>query len=232
MKKIGFCILLLATVRLAAQGSLSGIVISPYGDAEQGVSVGLFTNNGNRFDDKIDTVVAQTLTDKTGYYRIEGIAPGTYAARFNNNQGDSNCITMTVIGVKIADGNVPLDVRLVQRCTAFGSPPVCIQKKPLVCIHKKKYTTRIITVQLKKEPESKVMAKVEFEIISTGGKSFRYAYGDPVVTQYFPAGTGRVRVRVYEHLDEDLWLLVKMYVTRPRIKRSSFIGYLETCCSS
>jgi hypothetical protein len=211
MKKIVFCILLLATVRLAAQGSLSGIVISPYGDAEHGVSVELFTNNGDRFDDKIDTVVAQTLTDKTGYYLIEGIAPGTYAARFNSNQGDSNCITMTMIGVKIADGDKSLDVRLEQRCTAFGAPYACVIKR-------EPFTPKI-TVQLETNPKSKVMTKVEFEIISTGEKSFRYAYGNPVVTQYFPAGTGRVKVRVYEHLDEDLWHLVKFYVTKPRIKR-------------
>lgn len=211
MKKIGFCILLFATVRLAAQGSLSGIVISPYGDVEHGVSVELFTNSSDRFDDKIDTLVAQTLTDITGYYQIEGIAPGTYAARFNSNQGDSNCITMTMIGVKIADVDKSLYVRLKQRCTAFGPPLVYIQEK--------KYTPRIITVQLEKEPEFKVMTKVEFEIVSTGEKCFRYSYDDPVVTQYFPAGTGRVRVRVYEHLEEDLWHLVKFYVTKPRIKR-------------
>ena len=106
MKKIGFCILLFATVRLAAQGSLSGIVISPYGDAEHGVSVELFTNSSDRFDDKIDTLVAQTLTDITGYYRIEGIASGTYAALFNRNQGDNGCITKIMVGVKIADVGV------------------------------------------------------------------------------------------------------------------------------
>ncbi len=210
MKKIVFCILLLATVRLAAQGSLSGIVISPYGDAEHGVSVELFTNDGDRFDDKIDTLVAQTLTDITGYYRIEGIAPGTYAARFNSNEGENGCITKIMVGVKIADGNVPLDVQLELGCFAFGPPYACVIKRG-------PFTPKI-TVQLETRPESKVMTKVEFEIVSTGEKSFRYSYGDPV-TQYFPAGTGRVRVRVYEHLDDDLWLLVKAYVTRPRIKK-------------
>ncbi len=211
MKKICFCVLLMVTVRLAAQGTLSGIVISPYGNAEHEVSVELFTNSGDRFDDKIDTLVAQTLTDKTGYYRIEGIAPGTYAARFNKNQGDSTCMTITMIGVKIADGDKSLDVRLEQRCTAFDPPHVCI--------HEKRFTTHKITVQLEKHPESKVMTKVEFEIIANGEKSFLYTNDCPVVTQYFPAGTGRVRVRIYEHLGENLWHLVKMYVTKPHIHK-------------
>lgn len=212
MKKSSLFILLLATVRLSAQGILNGIVISPYENAEHNVSVELFTNNSDRFDDKIETLVAKTLTDKKGYYQIEGIAPGTYAVRFNN-KGDSTCMTITMINVEIAGGDKLLDVRLNPRCTSFGPPLECISKKGSISPSPK------ITVQLETHPKYKVVTKVEFEIIASGEKSFRYTNDNPIVTQYFPAGTGRVRVRVYEHLGYDLWQLVKTYVAKPRVTR-------------
>ena len=210
MKKLCFFILLLATVRLSAQGSLSGVVISPYGAAEHMVSVELFTNVGDRFDDKIDTLVTETLTNTEGYYRIEGIAPGTYAVRFNSKGGDSTCVTITIIGVKIAGGDKSLDVRLEPSCSAFG---------PLLCIPKRGAPSPKIDVQPETHPDSKVMTKVEFEIIASGEKSYRYTNDDTIVTQYFPVGTGRVRVRVYEHLSDDMWLLVKTYIVKPHVKK-------------
>ena len=213
MKKSSLFILLLATVQLFAQGSLSGIVISPYGYAEHKVSVELFTNSSDdRFDDKIETLVAKTLTDEEGYYRIEGVASGTYVVRFNN-KGDSTCMRLTVINVEITGGNELLDVRLKLRCTSFGPPLECIRKKGSISPSPK------ITVQLKTHPKYKVMTKVEFEIFSSGEKSYRYTKDDTIITQYFPAGTGQVRVRVYEHLGENKWQLVKTYVAKPRVTK-------------
>lgn len=210
MKKLCFCLLLLATVRLSAQGILNGIVISPYGDAEHKVSVELFTNNGDRFDDKIETLVAKTQTNEEGYYQIEGIAPGKYAVRFNENKADSTCMTITMINVEIAGGDELLDVRLELGCSAFG-PPLCIRKKGA-------YSPKI-RVQLETHPKYKVMTKVEFEIIASGEKRFRYTNDDPIVTQYFPAGTGRVRVRVYEHVGKNQWQMIETYVAKPRVTR-------------
>lgn len=210
MKKLSLFILFLAAVQLFAQGTLSGIVISPYGDAEHKVSVELFTNSGDRFDDKIETMVVKTLTDEEGYYRIEGIVPGEYAVRFNENKADSTCVTITVANVKIAGGDESLHMRLEPRCSAFG---------PLLCIREKGAYSPKIRVQLKTHAEYKVMTKVEFEIIASGEKSYRYTNDDSIVTQYFPAGTGRVRVRVYEHLCDNMWQLVETYVAKPRVTR-------------
>ena len=211
MKKIIFCMLFLATVRLSAQGTLSGVVINPYGEAEFRVPVELFINDGKLFDEKIDLLVAQTQTDTAGNYLIEGIAPGTYAVRFNNKEGDSTCITIIMVNVEIADGDKLLDVRLHPRCTSFGAEYACIQNKGNI--------TSKISVPVKTHSKSKELMKVEFEVIANGEKSILYAHDGDIVTQNFSAGTGRVGIGVYEHVGKNKWQLIETYVRKPHISK-------------
>ena len=196
--------LLLATIgSIPAQGTISGIVANVWGQPLNGVSVELFTDDGSRFDDENATLIATTRTDTMGRYLIEDISAGQYAVRFNHNQAnniDADRIyqEITVVGCEISDTNFLLDVHLEP---LEGFAVYSVRQMP--------YYIRIRCC-----PKSHLMAKVEFEILDTKEQSVLYTSG--WVAQHFPAGTGRVKIRIYDHVGKDQWKLKKTMTRRPR----------------
>ena len=196
-------LLLTAIGSLSAQGTLSGIVANMWGQPLSGVNVELFTDDGSRFDDENTTLIATTRTDTMGRYLIEGISAGQYAVRFNHNQADNiedNRIyqKITVVGCKISDTIFLLDVHLEPM---EGFAVYSVTQKPC-------------HIRIRCCPKSHLMAKVEFEVLDTKEQSVLYTSG--WVAQHFPAGTGRVKIRIYDHVGKDQWNLRRTMTKRPR----------------
>lgn len=203
-------LLLMATCSLSAQGTLSGIVANPWGQPLSGVSVELFTDDGSRFDDEKATSIAATRTDTMGRYMMENIRSGKYAVRFNQDKAgtfnidDDITYQTTIISVNcdFSYADFLLDVNLNPLCI-LGTPcnvPSAILKP--------------CHIKVQCYLKSHRMAKVEFETLKDKERSTLYTKG--WVTQYFPAGTGRVRIRIYDHVGEDQWQLRKTMTRRPR----------------
>ena len=197
--------LLMATGSLSAQGTLSGIVANPWGEPMNGVSVELFTDDGSsRFDDEKATLIAATRTDAMGHYLMEDIRSGQYAVRFNHND-DTIYQTITFVRCGISDTCFLLDVNLEPMCI-LGEGSIVPSVAPKSC-----------HIKVRCYLKSRNMAKVEFETLKNKERSTLYTKG--WVTQYFPAGTGRVRIRIYDHVGKDQWQLRKTMTKRPRKSR-------------
>ena len=199
-------LLLTAIGSLSAKGTLSGIVANMWGQPLNGVSVELFTDDGSRFDDENATLIATTRTDTMGRYLIEGISAGQYAVRFNHNQAnniDDNRIyqRITVVGCKISDTIFLLDVHLEP---IEGFAVYSVTQKPC-------------HIKVRCYRKSRNMAKVEFETLKDKERSTLYTKSR--VSQFFPDGTGRVRIRIYDHVGKDQWQLRKTMTRRPRKER-------------
>lgn len=199
-------LMLTAIGSLSAQGTISGIVANVWGQPLSRVSVELFTDDGSRFDDENATLIATTRTDTMGRYLIEDISAGQYAVRFNHNQADNiddNEIyqSIIVVGCKISDTNVLLDVHL----------------DPLEGFVVHSVIQEPCHIRIRCYPKSRLMAKVEFENLGTQKRSVLYTKG--WVAQHFPAGTGRVKICIYDHVGKDQWKLRRTMTRRPRKER-------------
>lgn len=196
--------LLMATGPLSAQGTVSGIVANPWGQPLSGVSVELFIDDGSRFDDEKATLIAATRTDARGHYLMEDIRSGQYAVRFNHND-DTIYQTITFVRCGISDTCFLLDVNLEPMCI-LGEGSIVPSVAPKSC-----------HIKVRCYLKSRNMAKVEFETLKNKERSTLYTKG--WVTQYFPAGTGRVRIRIYDHVGKDQWKLRKTMTRRPRTNK-------------
>lgn len=195
--------LLMATGSLSAQGALSGIVANPWGEPISRVSVELFTDDGSsRLDDEKATLIAATRTDTMGHYLIESIPSGQYAVRFNHKD-DTTYKTITFVRCGISDTNLLLDVHLEPMCI-LGEGSIIGPSRVLNPCH----------IKVRCYRKSRNMAKVEFETLKDKERSTLYTKG--CVTQFFPAGMGRVRIRIYDHVGKDQWKLRKTMTRRPR----------------
>ena len=198
--------LLLATIgSLPAQGTISGIVANVWGQPLNGVSVELFTDDGSRFDDENATLIATTRTDTMGRYLIEGIPSGQYAVRFNHKD-DTTYKTITFVRCGISDTNLLLDVHLEPMCI-LGEGSIIGPSRVLNPCH----------IKVRCYRKSRNMAKVEFETLKDKERSTLYTKSR--VSQFFPDGTGRVRIRIYDHVGKDQWQLRKTMTRRPRRER-------------
>lgn len=197
--------LLMAPGSLSAQGTLSGIVANPWGQPLSGVSVELFTDDGSsRFDDEKATLIAATRTDAMGHYLMEDIRSGQYAVRFNHKD-DTIYQTITFVRCGNSNTDVLLDVNL---------EPMCILENP------GKVPSAVLKpchIKVQCYLKSHRMAKLEFEALKDNERSTLYT--KECVTQYFPTGTGRVRIRIYDHVGKDQWQLRKTMTKRPRKSR-------------
>ena len=206
-------LLLMATGSLSAQGTLSGIVANPWGQPLSEVSVELFTDDGSRFDDEKATLIATTRTDTMGRYMIEDIRSGQYAVRFNQDKAGTFNInddityqtTIIIANCEFSNTDVLLDVNL---------EPMCILENP------GKVPSAVLKpchIKVQCYLKSHRMAKVEFEELKDNERSTIYT--KECVTQYFPAGTGRVRIRIYDHVGKNQWQLRKTMTRRPRTSK-------------
>ena len=169
------------------------------------VSVKLFTDDGSsRFDDEKATLIATTRTDTMGRYMMEDIRSGQYAVRFNHKD-DTIYQTITFVRCGISDTCFLLDVNLEPMCI-LGEGSIVPSVAPKSC-----------HIKVRCYLKSRNMAKVEFETLKNKERSTLYTKG--WVTQYFPAGTGRVRIRIYDHVGKDQWQLRKTMTKRPRKNR-------------
>lgn len=193
--------LLMETGPLSAQGTLSGIVANPWGQPLSGVSVELFTDDGSEFVASKATLIAATRTDTRGHYLIEDIRSGQYAVRFNHND-DTIYQTITFVRCGISDTCFLLDVHLEPMCI-LGEGSI-VPSTVLNPYH----------IKVRCYRKSRNMAKVEFETLKNKERSTLYTKGQ--VAQFFPDGTGRVRIRIYDHVGKDQWKLRKTMTRRPR----------------
>lgn len=202
--------LLMATGPLSAQGTVSGIVANPWGQPLSGVSVELFIDDGSRFDDEKATLIAATRTDTRGHYLIEDIRSGQYAVRFNQDKAGTFNInddityqtTIIIANCEFSNTDVLLDVNLEPMCI-LGEGSI-VPSTVLNPYH----------IKVRCYLKSRNMAKVEFETLKNKERSTLYTKGQ--VAQFFPDGTGRVRIRIYDHVGKDQWQLRKTMVRRPR----------------
>ena len=197
-------LLFMATAFLSAQGTLSGIVANPWGRPLSGVSVELFTDDGSRSYDEKATLIAATRTDTMGHYMIEDIRSGQYAVRFNHND-DTIYQTIIIVNCVFSNTDFLLDVNL---------NPMCILERPGIV---PSTALKSCHIKVRCYLKSHRMAKVEFETLKDNERSTLYTKG--CVTQFFPAGTGRVRIRIYDHVGKDQWKLRKTMTRRPRTSK-------------
>lgn len=197
--------LMLATVCLFAQASISGVVTDPIGKPIQGLEVGLLVDNSNHGSMDDAPMVALTKTDSIGQYFFEGIAAGKYAVSFNCNHKDSVHQNLCVVDIALSDNNFLLDVSInmyesIGYSYMVPSPPAewtrIDGKITGLPIHKK--------------------AMIVFKVMGTGKKQVVYTYENGDFFWAFPPKTGRVKVHVFAHEGKNQWREVKSCIRRPQ----------------
>ncbi len=200
-------ILMLVSLPLSAQVSISGVVTDPPGNPIPELEVGLFIDNGNSFPNVDSLIVAWTKTDSNGHYVIEGIPAGTYRTCFNFHYKDTMHQTMSVVNIELSNHDFLLDVSVQMRenvayCYVIQSPS-----------NWKKISGKVTGLPVYRK------AKIIFEVIETGEKQVVYTDSDGNFIGEFPPKTGPIKVRVFTHEGKDEWREVKNYVQRPRRHR-------------
>ena len=220
MKKSFFLtlFLLLTTVCLFAQASVSGVVTDPIGKPIQGMEVGLLVDNGNRVSVDDGTLVALTMTDSIGQYLFEGISSGKYAVSFNWNHKDSVHQRLSVVDIALSNNDFLLDASVnmyesVGYSYMVPSPPA---------------EWRRIDGEITGLPIHK-KAMIVFEVMETGKKQVVYTDEDGIFFWAFPPETGRVKVHVFAHDGKNQWRDVKSCIRRPqkRCQHSILISVKE-----
>ena len=220
MKKTFFLamFLLLATVRLFAQASVSGVVTDPIGKPIQGLEVGLLVGNGDRVSVDDATLVALTKTDSIGQYFFEGIPAGKYAVSFNCNHKDTVHQSLCVVDIALSDNDFLLDVSINMFETVAYSYMV-----PSPPAEWTRIDGEITGLPIHKK------AMIVFEVMGTGKKQVVYTNKDGIFFWAFPPETGRVKVHVFAHEGKSLWRKVKSCIRRPqkRCQHSILISVKE-----
>lgn len=199
--------LILVSLRLSAQVSVSGVVTDPLGNPIPELEVGLFINNGDPSANFDSSIVAWTMTDSNGHYVIEEIPAGTYRTCFNFHYKDTLHQTMSVVSIELSNQDQLLDVSVQMRetvayCYVIQSPS-----------NWKKIIGKITGLPVFRK------AKIIFEVMKTGEKQVVYTDRDGNFTGVFPPKTGLVKVSVFTHEGKNEWQEMKSYVQRPQRHR-------------
>lgn len=200
-------ILMLVSLPLSAQVSISGVVTDPIGNPIPELEVGLFIDNGDPFPNLDSSMVAWTKTDSNGHYMIEEIPAGTYRTCFNFHYKDTLHQTMSVVSIELSNQDQLLDVSVQMRenvayCYVIQSPS-----------NWKKISGKVTGLPVYRK------AKIIFEVMETGEKQVVYTYSDGNFIGEFPPKTGPVKVHVYSHKDKNEWQEIESYVQRPQRHR-------------
>lgn len=200
-------ILMLVSLPLSAQVSISGVVADPIGNPIPELEVGLFIDNGDPFPNLDSSMVAWTKTDSNGHYMIEEIPAGTYRTCFNFHYKDTLHQTMSVVNIELSNQDFLLDVSIQMRenvayCYVITSPS-----------NWKKIIGKITGLPVFRK------AKIIFEVMKTGEKQVVYTDRDGNFTGVFPPKTGLVKVSVFTHEGKNEWQEMKSYVQRPQRHR-------------
>lgn len=200
-------ILMLVSLPLSAQVSISGVVTDPLGNPIPELEVGLFIDNGNSFPNVDSLIVAWTKTDSNGHYVIERIPAGTYRTCFNFHYKDTMHQTMSVVNIELSNHDFLLDVSVQMRenvayCYVIQSPS-----------NWKKISGKVTGLPVYRK------AKIIFEVIETGEKHVVYTDRDGNFIGEFPPKTGLVKVHVYSHKGKNEWQEIESYVQRPQRHR-------------
>ena len=199
--------LILVSLRLSAQVSISGIVTDPLGNPIPVLEVGLFIDNGDPSANFDSSIVAWTMTDSNSHYMIGGIPAGIYRICFNLHSKDTLHSSMSIVNIELSNQDQLLDVSIQMRenvayCYVITSPS-----------NWKKITGKITGLPVFRK------AKIIFEVMKTGEKQVVYTDRDGNFTGVFPPKTGLVKVSVFAHEGKNEWREMESYVQRPRRHR-------------
>ena len=199
--------LILVSLHLSAQVSISGVVTDPLGNPIPELEVGLFIDNGDSSANFDSSLVAWTMTDSNGHYVIEEIPAGTYRTCFNFHYKDTMHQTMSVVNIELSKHDFLLDVSVQMRenvayCYVIQSPS-----------NWKKISGKVTGLPVYRK------AKIIFEVIETGEKHVVYTDRDGNFIGEFPPKTGPVKVHVFSHEGKNEWQEIESYVQRPQRHR-------------
>lgn len=199
--------LILVSLRLSAQVSVSGVVTDPLGNPIPELEVGLFIDNGDPSANFDSSIVAWTMTDSNSHYMIGGIPAGIYRICFNLHSKDTLHSSMSIVNIELSNQDQLLDVSIQMRenvayCYVITSPS-----------NWKKIIGKITGLPVFRK------AKIIFEVMKTGEKQVVYTDRDGNFTGVFPPKTGLVKVSVYSHKGKNEWQEIESYVQRPQRHR-------------